>query len=452
MCGSGLRPREDETALAAQAERILRGNDVGDYTKPSPRLYPHQWNWDSAFIAIGWAHLDWERATREVTSLLRGQWVEGMIPHIRYNRAWLSGYFPGPEWWPGGHVRRRDELTSGISQPPVLASAVLRVGLAQPDAAKRLGWWGEVYAALLASLTYFSQHRVLGGSPLITVVHPWESGFDNSPRWDFALAAGARPSQRYRRIDSTIVDASLRPSDRDYDLYLYLAELLASQDYDLQRYIRRTPFAVYDTWFNAVWYRSAFDLNRVATALGQEAPFSAAELAGFAAAFRTTLWDEHHRAYLDFDLVGRRTIPVETCTSLMPIYAGLTSADEARALIARYRTRSAGCRLLPGCLPDQPGYEPRRYCRGPVWIHVNWTVIQGLRRLGCAAEARELVAETIDLVRETGFVECYDAETGAAAGARDFSWSAALVLDLLQPQQGASPDAEGPLEEGRGRW
>jgi hypothetical protein len=43
--------------LAGEAIRVLRTNDRGTWTRPSPRLYPHQWSWDAAFVAIGWAHL-----------------------------------------------------------------------------------------------------------------------------------------------------------------------------------------------------------------------------------------------------------------------------------------------------------------------------------------------------------------------------------------------------------
>ncbi|MFZ0450951.1 MAG: hypothetical protein WAL98_17070 [Desulfatiglandaceae bacterium] len=41
-----------------QAKRILEANWAGTYTKPSRGLYPHQWNWDSGFIAMGYAHYD----------------------------------------------------------------------------------------------------------------------------------------------------------------------------------------------------------------------------------------------------------------------------------------------------------------------------------------------------------------------------------------------------------
>ncbi|MDQ3834935.1 MAG: glycoside hydrolase, partial [Actinomycetota bacterium] len=54
--------------MAVQAEEVLRQNDMGGWTRAAPGLYPHQWSWDSAFIAIGLAHLDVRRATRELRS------------------------------------------------------------------------------------------------------------------------------------------------------------------------------------------------------------------------------------------------------------------------------------------------------------------------------------------------------------------------------------------------
>ena len=53
---------EDETTLIQQAKAVLQSNWIGHATKPAPRLYPHQWSWDSAFIAMGYAHYDQERA------------------------------------------------------------------------------------------------------------------------------------------------------------------------------------------------------------------------------------------------------------------------------------------------------------------------------------------------------------------------------------------------------
>ena len=71
--------------LARRAERVLLGNDMGDWTKPAPKLYPHQWSWDSAFIAIGLSRLDGRRAARELSTLFARQWSNGKVPHIVFN-------------------------------------------------------------------------------------------------------------------------------------------------------------------------------------------------------------------------------------------------------------------------------------------------------------------------------------------------------------------------------
>src|SRR3712207_7493992 len=60
--------------LIQQDKMVLDFNWTGQYTKPGPRLYPHQWSWDSALIAIGYSRYDQERATSELTHLFDAQW------------------------------------------------------------------------------------------------------------------------------------------------------------------------------------------------------------------------------------------------------------------------------------------------------------------------------------------------------------------------------------------
>jgi hypothetical protein len=64
-------------------------------------------------------------------------------------------------------------------------------------------------------------------------------------------------------------------------------------------------------------------------------------------------------------------------------------------------------------------------------VNVNWFLVRGLEAAGLVAEARQLADLTIDLVSRSGFVEYYEPTTGEPLGARDFSWSAALTIDLL---------------------
>ena len=75
-------------------------------------------------------------------------------------------------------------LTSGICQPPVHAIAAARiVEVAAADDAS-LSWAASVYPKLLAWHRYLACSRADPGSGLITLFHGWESGMDNSPRWD----------------------------------------------------------------------------------------------------------------------------------------------------------------------------------------------------------------------------------------------------------------------------
>ena len=47
-----------------KAETIIRNNSRGDFTIPCSTLYPFQWNWDSAFCALGIFTYDKERALK----------------------------------------------------------------------------------------------------------------------------------------------------------------------------------------------------------------------------------------------------------------------------------------------------------------------------------------------------------------------------------------------------
>src|SRR5215212_4944478 len=84
---------QDKTLLIQEAKRVLEFNWTGEYTRPGPRLYPHQWSWDSAFTAIGYAHWDQRRAIKELTHLFDSQWENGLLPQIVFDPH-FGEYFP----------------------------------------------------------------------------------------------------------------------------------------------------------------------------------------------------------------------------------------------------------------------------------------------------------------------------------------------------------------------
>ena len=105
------------------AQKILIGNRKRGYTLPTNnKLYPAQWNWDSAFIALGYSYFNLNFALKEIKTLLDGQWKDGMIPHILFHNT-DTNYYPNHTAWNCGNKIR----SSGITQPPILVSILREI-------------------------------------------------------------------------------------------------------------------------------------------------------------------------------------------------------------------------------------------------------------------------------------------------------------------------------------
>ena len=264
---------EDYAELIQQAKAVLAGNWLGYATKPAPRLYPHQWSWDSAFIAICYAHYDQMRAQQELRSLFTGQWANGMLPHIVFNPT-ASDYAPGPEFWQTDRSPHAPAIrTSGIVQPPVHATAAWHVYQDAQDKTNARAFLVELFPKLCAWHAYLYRERDRDGDGLVYIRHPWESGQDNSPIWDrvleqIVLTPGAVPE--YHRVDTSIVASEDRPSNDEYDRYAYLVKIFRDNDYDEARIRAACPFLVQDVMFNTLLVQANTDLGAIATELGED--------------------------------------------------------------------------------------------------------------------------------------------------------------------------------------
>src|SRR4029077_12034581 len=101
------------------------------------------------------------------------------------------------------------------------------------------------------------------------------------------------------------------------------------------------------------------------------------------------------------------------------------------------RGRGASGRAYPG--PGVPlgprHFQDHRYWAGPTWVNTNWTVVQALGRRGFPELAADVRARTIRTVEEGGFAEYFSPTTGLGHGAPEFSWTAALTVDLAADAQ-----------------
>jgi glycogen debranching enzyme len=416
---------------------VLIENWHGHATVPSRSLYPHQWSWDSAFIALGLKNFAPRRAAAELLSLFGAQWGDGRIPHIAFNPAVADdAYFPGPSFWRSGDIDGHPPIdTSGIIQPPAhaIAAATVVQGLGREGRA----FADRVYPYLVAQNAYLRERRTVG--ELAAVVHPWETGLDNSPAWDVPLHAVASDLllfQTYTRRDLDHARASERPTDEDYSRYIRLALAYRDSGYDDDWVRRHGEFLVVDPAFNALWARSELALAEIARGLGGDARWHLAEAVRITAALVDRLWSESRGLFLARDETSDRLLPERTVAGLIPLILPGLPAHVVTALSETltgdcFRAGGDGVRGVPSFDLTDPRYDPQRYWRGPSWLNTTWLVASGLAVHRQTALAQRLLDDMVALVAHAGLREYFNPQTGAGHGTTNFSWSAALLIDVL---------------------
>lgn len=419
----------DDTALGREAWSVLDANRTGSATVPAPGLYPHQWNWDSTFVALGLARSNTRRAGAEMLSLLSGQWSTGMVPHIVFHPVRTGAYFPGPSVWGSrDHPAAPNGVpTSGLTQPPLQALAVWWTWRHAVDRDEAAALVRRLYPMLVAQNDYLAATRDLGGGGLAAIVHPWESGMDDSPVWDAPLEA-LTPNDRMCPLETR----PARLLDGHHDRYVWLALRYRDSGYD-GTYLREDhPFAVEDPMFNGIWLASCHALTELAPLAGADPGPHRERVERIRAGLLERLWtgDAFHAR----DLRAGRLSPVCTIGCFGPMLdPGLPSERVADLVSMLESPRFMGTTgyPVPSCEIRAPQFDRSRYWRGPSWVNTNWLLRRGAAVHGLTGLERLLGAVTMRLVRQSGFRECFDPFDGSGRGSRDFSWSAALTLDLL---------------------
>ena len=435
----------DLDAMHEAAVQVLRRNDLGRVTSAAPDLYPHQWSWDAAFVAIGLARVDVPRAITELRSLLAAQWSTGMLPHIVF-AATNGDYFPGPDRWDTDRIPGRPGQlrTSGICQPPVHAIAVRHIldrgrenGGHDRELAERFA--AETFDGWLAWHRWLSRVRDPDGVGLVEIHHGWESGFDNSPRWDgpYSRVAPGQIEPFVRRDTHFVASPVERPTNQEYARYLWLVEQMRSVDYDDRRIRNVIDFRVRDVFFSAILAAASEVLADIGIELGRAT--EAAELRSIAARFRAGVAatvDPRTGLARDQDVRTGEWIGPLTVAGFAPLVAGADpelSGRQRRLLLGEHWMGHPSLRwaLPPSTSPDSPDFRPRTYWRGPVWPFLNLL-------LGWAA-ARDQAWELYTALRDGSlhqlsdltFAEYYEPITGEPLGSRQQAWTAAAALEWL---------------------
>ncbi|MEO6761621.1 MAG: trehalase family glycosidase [Candidatus Saccharimonadales bacterium] len=432
--------------LLTEATEVLRANDRGNYTIPAENLYPHQWLWDSCFIAIGWRHIDVDRAKMEILSLLRGQWSNGMLPNMIFSpepkyrrdrnvwRSWVNPFSPD------------DVATSGITQPPMLAEAVMRIG-EKLNIAERRSWYKMVLPAIVAYHEWLYTERDPHKEGLTLQIHPWETGLDNTPPWMAELHDHMLPwwvrVLRDTHLDKVVNifrrDTHYIPPGQRFSTIEVLAlfdaqRRLRRKGYDIERILDHSLFAIEDLNFNSILIRANECLEHIAKTIRHELPGDLLQSIAKTRKALEELWDPYSQNYFSRDFITHRLLKEPSIATLMPLYAGTITAARAKELVQLLENEHifGPSYPVPSTPLNSPVFDPERYWQGPSWVNTNWLIIDGLKRYGFKDHAAALTETTLEMVAKSGMSEYFDPNTAEPLGAPNFSWTAALVIDLLK--------------------
>lgn len=422
----------------------MNSNWKGSFTIPCEGLYPFQWNWDSGFIAIGWAHINRERAFTEVRSLLKGQWSNGFLPHIVFHNK-EDSYYPGPEVYQAQLSKHSPDIpTSGITQPPVLGFVLEELFRITGQDNEVVSFIDSIYDSVYRNHKYFYTCRDPFNEGLVYICHNWEAGTDNTPVWDAVWNSFDAPDIEIRRKDTSHIDVAMRPSDREYQYYIYLLELFKQWKYDDATIAEKSPFLVQDPLFNSMLIASNNSLIRLGRLIGRKKQVDRLIRWNEKAinAMNQKLYSAELKGYTYYDLRNERYLKALSSSSFTPLFAGIPNREKAGQLVEHLdKGRFSGYRnenyLCASFDPQSPEFNSKRYWRGPIWINLNWIVYRGLLKYGYKDLGQRVREHSLELMEKYGCYEYFEPsrelnkQLEKGYGGQNFSWSAALAIDLI---------------------
>lgn len=374
----GTLPTVD--GLAADARRILeqawRHDDAGGFCVPNAATYPWQWLWDSCFHAVVWAHLGDERATVELRSALSSQDAEGFVPHVRYG----SGPRPHAGLW-----GRAD--TSTITQPPMYGHAVAELSRQGMDVDE------ATIDRASRGLRFLLEQRRRTAGGLVEICHPWESGCDDSPRWDDVVLGGRTPDAWYALKGALVGSVERSPGGAP---------------------LHNPAFPIGSAGFSAL---VAWNSRELAAVTGDDA---LRRLAHELAEAVDARWEPSLATWVDDGPTSPGSGRIRTIDALLPLLV----CQRAEAVAALTDAAAFGAVFGPcGVHRAEATFEPTTYWRGPAWPQVTYLLWLALTRSGDRSTSRSLSRSMVAGASASGFAEYWEPDTGGALGAVPQTWT-----------------------------
>jgi putative isomerase len=325
---------------------------------PTKAFYLGVWLWDSALHAIAFRHADPELARNQLRTMLAHQLSDGMLPDAIFDEDVVSEI---------------DHPFQGkVTKPPIMAWAALKVHETDPN----VEFLREIYPALVRCIDWWFADK----NSLAQYEHPYSSGLDNSPLWDYGMPV------------------------KSPDINTYLNIKMIS-------------------------------LAKIADILGmhEEASGWRQRAESHLQCMLKDLWDE--KAGLFKSLHNEQPIPVLTPFNLYPLWTGQLPQEIKQRLVEHLKNPDEfwGEYMIPTVARNDPAYSHEKMWRGPVWANINYFFVEALQKVGEIELARELRDKTLNMIMgQPGIHEYYNPETGEppATSANMFGWTAAVFIEL----------------------
>ena len=371
---SGKPVSERDKTILDAAYEVLKRNTIhsknapwGDVPVVSPWSGPCAgiWNWDSAFHAMTVSRFDTPLAKSCIDAFTAFQLPFGMFPDVI-------------------HVDGR--ICDNYGKPPVLPWATLIVFRRDGDRdflrrnfdryVKNASFWEENRCD--RGLFYYSAQQHPEAEDYL---HPrWESGWDNSPRWD----------------EFPIVDL----------------------------------FAIDLNCYMVLFYRAMAEMAEI---LGEKRQDWDAKAKALAGRIEATLFDEARNTYADRNRKNGKFLMVLSPASFMPLYIGTASQERAAAMEALAADPKKFYPGMPTVTYDCPAFS-KDYWRGQTWLNVAFFAVKGLADYGFCKTAGEIREYILSMAYDNlprGIFENYDSVNRRGLFNNSFSWSAAFLIEFI---------------------
>lgn len=384
------------------------GNQEIVFTAPSPGTYDQQWFWDSCLHSLVWLKIgDKERAFREIKSLFIGKGQRKLFPHMifwNYKKT-------DPYWLIFDRLYPTDNY-SEIIQPPIIGYPLLRLIKEGQEQVSNFAQETFQYYSHLA------KYRDPEDTGLLTIVHPWESGLDSSPKFDLELT-----NTKLFRI-------------RQWRRMKRLLKEFGRYNWDQREMALKSSFKVKCVLTNTLflWGLDSFievlDILKFKEEKLQLEILKKKALSGLI----EKCWNEEDGLFFDLNMnkKNEQQIKISTISSLIPLMLDIPSDMKNQLISHLTNEKEFWTRYpIPTVSLSEKSFNPEDsplLWRGPTWVNTNYFIWLGLKKHKEDKLADEIAFKTKKLVEISGFREFYNPFTGEGAGAENFGWSTLVTL------------------------